>query len=152
MKKIISKLSTAIALSLSKGQLLALSVIEGLTVFLLLTPPVLAQANLGTIQPPPGIPGTSANPTGFVADLIKKGLSLLIIVSFVAAFVWLILGGLKFITSGGDPKAVEGARSQITWGIIGLVVILCAYAIIRVVETFFNIAIISGTFSIPQLI
>ena len=138
MKKIISKLSFVLC-NLS-------------FVILLLTSPVLAQPDLGTITPPAGIPSTSSsNPTAFVANLINRGLTLLVIVCFIAAFVYIILGGLKFITSGGDPKAVEGARSQITWGIIGLVVVICAYAIIRVVEIFFNISLVSGAFSIPIL-
>ena len=146
MKKIFSKLPFVI------GNLLALSVIVGSFVIPLFSPPVYAQANLGTINPPPGIPATGGNPSAFVSDLVAKGLQLLLIISFIAAFVFLILGGLKFITSGGDPKNIDAARSQITWGIIGLVVILVSYAIIRVVETFFGLTIITGTITIPTII
>lgn len=45
----------------------------------------------------------------------------------IALFVMLLVGGFKYITSGGDPKGVEGAQKTITYAIIGLVVLLLAY-------------------------
>lgn len=48
----------------------------------------------------------------------------------IALFVLLLIGGLKFITSGGDPKAVEGAQKTITYAIGGLIVILLSYLIL----------------------
>lgn len=48
----------------------------------------------------------------------------------VALFVMLIMGGLKYITSGGDPKAAEEAQKTITHAIGGLILILCSYLIL----------------------
>jgi hypothetical protein len=63
------------------------------------------------------------------------------IVSFVlgfaglAFFILLIIGGLKFITSGGDPKAVEGAKKTLTSAIAGLAIVLVAYLILVLIGT-----------------
>ena len=54
---------------------------------------------------------------------------LLIFAGVVALFL-IIFGGFRFMTSGGDPKSVEGARNTIIWAIIGLVVVLLSFAIV----------------------
>jgi hypothetical protein len=65
-----------------------------------------------------------------IINLIFWGLTF---VGIVALFL-IIFSGIKFITSGGDPKAVETARKTATWAIIGLVVILLSFAIVRLVS------------------
>lgn len=58
----------------------------------------------------------------------------LIFFSGVVALFLIIFGGFRFMTSGGDPKNVEGARKVITWAIIGLIVILFAFAIVTFIS------------------
>jgi hypothetical protein len=53
----------------------------------------------------------------------------------IALFVMLLIGGFKYITSGGDPKATEGAQRTITYAIGGLVLILAAYLILLLIRT-----------------
>ena len=48
----------------------------------------------------------------------------------VVLFILILLGGLKYITSAGDPKAMEGAQKTITYAIGGLIVILISYIIL----------------------
>jgi len=107
-------------------------------------------AQIGTITPPDTIP--TINPgdeTSFVAGFVSGGLQLLLIVAFIIALIWTILAGLKFITASGDEKGISSAWSQIYFGLIGMVVVLGAFAIMRLVEVFFNVNIISGTFLLP---
>lgn len=47
------------------------------------------------------------------------------------ALVFLIWGGIKFITSGGDPKQAGAARQTITYALIGLILILSSFFIIN---------------------
>ncbi len=51
----------------------------------------------------------------------------------LAAVFFIIFAGFKFLTSGGDPKQVEGARKTMTYAIIGLIVIALAFAIIQII-------------------
>jgi hypothetical protein len=51
----------------------------------------------------------------------------------VVLFILLIVGGFKYITSGGDPKAAEGAQKTITYAIGGLLLILVSYLIIYLI-------------------
>lgn len=90
-------------------------------------------------------------PTGPFAGLVNITLpsiipvviqSILIIAALVA-LVFLIFGGIKWITSGGDKAATEAARNTITAALVGLMVVFAAWAIIRLVEYFFGIKIFS---------
>ncbi|KKP69549.1 MAG: hypothetical protein UR67_C0005G0038 [candidate division CPR3 bacterium GW2011_GWF2_35_18] len=73
---------------------------------------------------------------GGVVNLIVKivfGVGILICVIF------LVFYGIKYITAGDDVKAIEGARKGITGAIIGLIVILLTFAIIKLVATFLGV-------------
>jgi len=52
----------------------------------------------------------------------------------IVLFILLIVGGFKFITSGGDPKAVEDAKKTLTYAIGGLIVILISYLILVLIS------------------
>ncbi len=53
----------------------------------------------------------------------------------IILFILLIVGGMKYITSGGDPKAAEGAQKTITYAIGGLILILLSFLILRLIST-----------------
>lgn len=66
----------------------------------------------------------------------------------ITLFVLLLVGGFKYITSGGDPKAVEGAQKTLTYAIGGLIVLLLSYLVLVLIKeitgadvTNFNITI-----------
>lgn len=64
-----------------------------------------------------------------IASIINVALGLLGIV----AVVIVIYAGFVWMTAGGNDKKVEEAKKLMTGGIIGLVIILSAYAIARFV-------------------
>lgn len=74
-----------------------------------------------------------------VSGLIKGAM----VVAAVVFFFILIIGGIRWIASGGDKSATEGARSQITAALVGLVIVFAAWAIVALINTFFNINIFS---------
>ena len=71
-----------------------------------------------------------------IADLgvlFEKIVGLLLGFAGIVLFVLLIMGGFKYITSGGDPKAVESAKNTLTYAIGGLIVILVSYLILVII-------------------
>ncbi len=60
-----------------------------------------------------------------IAKIIRTAMSLLGII----AVLIILYGGFKWMTSGGSDEAVGDAKKIITAGIIGLIIILTAYAI-----------------------
>jgi len=57
----------------------------------------------------------------------------------VVALLFIIYAGFSFVTSGGDPKKVQGARQTMTFAIIGLILVLLSFAIL------FFIGYLTGT-------
>lgn len=109
-------------------------------------------SGIGTINPGNNfVPTASGDPSVLAASIIKSIVTLLLIVAFIIALIWNILAGLKFITSNGDPKGISEAWSRIYWGLIGLVVVVGSFAIIKMVELFFNIDIITGGLKLPTI-
>lgn len=86
-----------------------------------------------------------------VVSILQAVIRFILLVAFVLAFIFLLIGGIRWITAGGDEKGVERARGMITAALIGLVVVLIAFALIKLVETFFGVTIISGNICIPTV-
>jgi len=61
--------------------------------------------------------------------------------------VMLIVGGFKFILSGGDPKGTQSAQKTITTAFAGLVLTLALWIILRFVEQFTGLKVTE--FNIP---
>ena len=53
----------------------------------------------------------------------------------IIAVVMLIIGGVKYLLSGGDAKKVTDAKNTVLYAIIGLVISFFAYAIVNFVIT-----------------
>lgn len=82
-------------------------------------------------------------------QVVRGIIKFILLLAFVIAFIMLLVGGIRWIMAGGDEKSVEKARNTITAALIGLVVILVAYALIRIVEIFFGVNVISNGVAIP---
>jgi len=92
-------------------------------------------------------------PKGFnitdIGKLISSAIQLLLIAAGIIAVLYLLLGGIQWITSGGDKAGVDAARQKILQAVIGLVIVFTVWALIRVLEGFLGICIISCPITIP---
>lgn len=88
----------------------------------------------------PPLLGGGAYTSGGTAlgGLISGLVGALFIAGFLLAFVTLIMGGLNWITAGGDKTKLEAARNQITNAIIGIIIVGAAYAITVLLAQFFG--------------
>jgi hypothetical protein len=107
----------------------------------------------GSINNPvlPGLIGDPRTSGGeFFASAIPAAIGLAFVVGALIFFAMLIWGAIQWISSGGDKQALEGARGRVSNALIGIVLLFAAFAIIRVIETFFHISIL--TLDISSLI
>ncbi len=84
-----------------------------------------------------------------LGNFIRNLVTATFLVSGLATFVFLIIGGLRYLTAGGDAKAMEAATKIITSAVVGLAIIIVAYAIARIIGTVFGINIFQPTFVGP---
>ena len=53
----------------------------------------------------------------------------------IIAVIMLIIGGIRYVVSGGDSKKVTDAKNTVLYAIIGLVIAVFSYAIVNFVIT-----------------
>lgn len=82
--------------------------------------------------------------------IIQTIVTILLIAAVIIALFFLIWGGIRWITSGGDKGKVEEARKHIVAAIIGLIVAFLAYFILQVVLGFFGFSV--GDLALPRLV
>ena len=86
-----------------------------------------------------------------IGKIIVGLINLVFILSVVVALLYLIWGGFKWLTSGGDKTAVQGAREHIVAAIVGLVIIFMSYFILNFIIRFFIPGFSLDTFILPTL-
>lgn len=67
--------------------------------------------------------------------LAARVINIFSVVVGAISVVMIIIGGFRYIISGGDSNGVTGAKNTILYAIVGLVVVLFAQVIVRFVLT-----------------
>lgn len=62
-------------------------------------------------------------------QVLQNGLNIAYFVMGIIAVVVIIVAGIMYATSGGDSAAVTKAKNMILYSVVGIVVILAAWAI-----------------------
>lgn len=84
-----------------------------------------------------------ASPAWFFQTFLPKLLTLGLIIGVIFFFFILIMGAIQWISSGGDKTALEGAKSKITNAIVGIVILFAVFAVLKLIENFFGISILT---------
>lgn len=64
---------------------------------------------------------------------IQKAINLLSVIGGILAVIFLIIGGMRYVTSGGASDKVGTAKNTILYALIGLVIIALAQLIVKYV-------------------
>ena len=74
-----------------------------------------------------GIKGGSTDLTGMIQAVINTMLFLI----GIAAVIAIIISGFMYITSAGDPGKIKKAKDTLLYAVIGIVVAILSYAIVK---------------------
>lgn len=66
---------------------------------------------------------------------LAKGINGALIIIGMAAVIIIIVGGVNYATSQGDPSKVTKGKKILITGIVGLIICVLAYAIVNFVLT-----------------
>lgn len=69
--------------------------------------------------------------------VINTLINVLLSVAGTLAVLFLIIGGYQYITSLGNPEQISKAKSSITYSIIGLIIVILSYVIVKFVFNIF---------------
>lgn len=68
-----------------------------------------------------------------VNDLLSRIINIFSVVVGVIAVIMIIVGGFRYITSGGKEEGIKSAKNTIMYALIGLVVVALAQIIVKFV-------------------
>jgi len=74
-----------------------------------------------------------------LGDLVNRIVQFLIPLAAVILLLVFIWGGYDYMVSQGSPEKVKGAQAKLTTGIIGLVLLLLSYAIVKLISSIFGL-------------
>lgn len=95
------------------------------------------------IKAPTGLP----DPNKINVDqIIKNALSIFITAGVAISLIFVVWAGVRWITSGGDKQKLASARAQLTWAIIGLIIIFLSFFIINLISYVFNVKLLDFPF------
>lgn len=100
---------------------------------LYLLSPIAAKAAI-TNTAVPGGSSPDSSPKQFAVTIATLWQTI-ILVGGLAFLLYFLLGGLNWITAGGDKGKIEEARGKITQGLVGLAILAASYVIIKFIET-----------------
>ena len=59
--------------------------------------------------------------------------------SAAAVIIYFLLGAFKYLTSGGEPKAVQQAHQTVTFALLGVVFMALAWLLLQLIHAFTGI-------------
>lgn len=95
----------------------------------------LAQIQLpgGSLQVPTGIQHLQGNLPETGKRVFQLSLDLLFYFAAILAIISIVISGIQWITSVGDPSKIASAKKRLLYSIIGLVVVAGAFLIVKVI-------------------
>jgi hypothetical protein len=88
--------------------------------------------------------------TASFGPLVGTLIQLIFAIAVIVALFYLVWGGFKWLTSGGDKGAVQQAREHIVAAIIGLVIIFLSYFLLNILLGFFGVGSLNAI-TLPRI-
>ena len=101
--------------------------------FTLLVMPLMAGAQFA----PPEVEDTGLPEDSNVNELLLRIINILLAIAGLVAVLFLIIGGFRYITAGGNEETAEAGKKTIINAIIGVVILILSFVIVRVVSSAF---------------
>lgn len=80
--------------------------------------------------------GINANSREDIVDLIAEVIDWALYISGAIAVIFVIVGGYRYLTAGGNEETATKGRQTVVNALIGLVIIILAYVIVNAVVGF----------------
>jgi hypothetical protein len=83
---------------------------------------------------PPGLAGGFSGGSNTISGVVTRIVEIALALAGLIAILFLIIGGFRYVTAGGNEETAESAKKTILNAIIGIIVIILSYVILRVIE------------------
>ena len=72
---------------------------------------------------------------GSITDILNRVRDMLMLVIGSLSLVMLTVGGIRYVTAGGDKDGVNGAKQTVKHALLGLAVAILAPVLIQIIKT-----------------
>lgn len=76
-----------------------------------------------------------------IEDVFRNVISTVVGLAFIVSLVMLVWAGIKYLTSGGEPKTIQAAHLTVTWALLGIVFMAIAWLILQLIENFTGVKV-----------
>lgn len=76
-----------------------------------------------------------------IEGVVGNIISVIVGLGFIAMLVLLLMAGFKYLTSGGEPKAISAAHQTFTWALLGVFLLAVAWLILQLIANFTGLPI-----------
>lgn len=87
------------------------------------------------------VPGPSPAGLAEIEKVISSVISAAVGLAFMASLVLLVWAGLKYLTSGGEPKALDSAHQTATWALLGILFLAIAWLVLQLIQAFTGVPV-----------
>lgn len=89
-------------------------------------------------------PDFTTEGTTFFGKIIPNLINLGFVAGILVFFFVFIAGAIQWMASGGDKAAVESARGKVVSALVGMVILLLLFVILKVIGDFFGLDVFSN--------
>ncbi len=99
------------------------------TMLVLVIAPLAASAQLNI----PSSGNTGLPEDSNISNFILRIINILLAIVGLIAVLFLIIGGFRYITAGGNEETAESGKKTIINAIIGIIIVILSFVIVRVI-------------------
>ena len=81
-----------------------------------------------------GKAGDAGLPDGGILQIITNIMNWLLVLVGVIGIIGFVISGILYLTAAGDSNQIDRAKTAMTWSIVGVIVALMGYVIIKAVN------------------
>lgn len=74
-----------------------------------------------------------------IENIFSSLISVIVSLGFIVMLVFIVMAGFKYLTSGGEPKALQAAHHALVWAILGIVFMAIAWLVLQLISSFTGI-------------
>ncbi|OGE18673.1 hypothetical protein A2871_04205 [Candidatus Daviesbacteria bacterium RIFCSPHIGHO2_01_FULL_41_23] len=74
-------------------------------------------------------------------QMVGNIISVIVSLGFIAMLFLIVTAGIKYLTSGGEPKALQSAHQTLVWAILGIFLMAVAWVLLQLIQGFTGIEV-----------
>jgi hypothetical protein len=81
-----------------------------------------------------------------IGSIVSRIVPLLFLIAGISLLIMIVVSGFTFLTSGGDPKKMEQGKNQLTYAVVGFVIIFAAFWLVQILGAMLGLESLTNLF------